>query len=149
MKRALITGITGQDGSYLAELLLEKGYKVYGTMRRKGIVDYGNVCHIVNQIQLIYADLTDLSSLIHAVKISQPDEVYNLAAQSCCRGYESARSDSSGQTRRTFLSGGHIRNVWKSAADAADRTNAVLSKKSLWSFEIVWLLDNKKLSGKF
>ncbi len=82
MKRALITGITGQDGSYLAELLLEKGYKVYGTMRRKGVVDYGNVCHIVNQIQLIYADLTDLSSLIHAVKISQPDEVYNLAAQS-------------------------------------------------------------------
>ncbi len=82
MKRTLITGITGQDGSYLAELLLEKGYKVYGTMRRKGVVDYGNVCHIVNQIQLIYADLTDLSSLIHAVKISQPDEVYNLAAQS-------------------------------------------------------------------
>ena len=85
MKRALITGITGQDGSYLAELLLEKGYKVYGTMRRKGVVDYGNVCHIVNQIQFIYADLTDLSSLIHAVKISQPDEVYNLAAQSFVR----------------------------------------------------------------
>ena len=82
MKTALITGITGQDGSYLAELLLEKGYKVYGIMRRKSIVDYGNVVHIKQNIHLIYADMTDLASLIHAVKISQPDEVYNLAAQS-------------------------------------------------------------------
>ena len=82
MKTALITGITGQDGSYLAELLLEKGYKVYGIMRRKSVVDYGNVVHIKQNIHFIYADMTDLASLIHAVKISQPDEVYNLAAQS-------------------------------------------------------------------
>ncbi|MDE7311948.1 MAG: GDP-mannose 4,6-dehydratase [Eubacterium sp.] len=82
MKQALITGITGQDGSYLAELLLEKGYKVYGIMRRKSIVDYGNVVHIRHKIHFIYADMTDLASLINAVKISQPDEVYNLAAQS-------------------------------------------------------------------
>ncbi len=82
MKQALITGITGQDGSYLAELLLQKGYKVYGIMRRKSIVDYGNVVHIKQNIHFIYADMTDLASLIHAVKISQPDEVYNLAAQS-------------------------------------------------------------------
>ncbi|MDE7312191.1 MAG: GDP-mannose 4,6-dehydratase [Eubacterium sp.] len=82
MKRALITGITGQDGSYLAELLLEKGYKVYGIMRRKSVMDYGNVSHIRNQIQLIYADMTDLASLVHALEIAQPDEVYNLAAQS-------------------------------------------------------------------
>lgn len=82
MKTALITGITGQDGSYLAELLLQKGYKVYGIMRRKSIVDYGNVVHIKQNIHFIYADMTDLASLIHAVKISQPDEVYNLAAQS-------------------------------------------------------------------
>lgn len=82
MKNALITGITGQDGSYLAELLLEKGYQVYGIMRRKSVVDYGNVEHIKNEINFIYADMTDVVSLINAMKISQADEVYNLAAQS-------------------------------------------------------------------
>ncbi len=82
MKKALITGITGQDGSYLAELLLEKGYEVYGLMRRKSVVDYGNVDHIKDKINFIYADMQDLVSLIAAMKISQADEVYNLAAQS-------------------------------------------------------------------
>lgn len=82
MKRALITGVTGQDGSYLSELLLERGYEVYGLMRRKSVVDYGNVEHIKDKIHFIYADMTDLPSLIHAMKISQADEVYNLAAQS-------------------------------------------------------------------
>lgn len=82
MKTALITGITGQDGSYLAELLLEKGYVVYGTMRRKSVVDFGNVEHIKDKIHFIYADLTDIISLINAIKQAQPDEVYNLAAQS-------------------------------------------------------------------
>ncbi|MBE6853431.1 MAG: GDP-mannose 4,6-dehydratase [Ruminococcus sp.] len=82
MKNALITGITGQDGSYLAELLLEKGYNVYGIMRRKSVVDYGNVEHIKDRINFIYADMTDVISLINAMKISQADEVYNLAAQS-------------------------------------------------------------------
>jgi len=82
MKRALITGITGQDGSYLAELLLEKEYEVYGIMRRKSVVDYGNVEHIKEKIHFIYADMTDIVSLISAMKTSQADEVYNLAAQS-------------------------------------------------------------------
>ena len=82
MKKALVTGVTGQDGSYLSELLLEKGYKVYGTMRRKSVVDYGNVEHIKDKINFIYADMTDIVSLINAMKISQADEVYNLAAQS-------------------------------------------------------------------
>ncbi|MDO5148243.1 MAG: GDP-mannose 4,6-dehydratase [Oscillospiraceae bacterium] len=82
MKNALITGITGQDGSYLAELLLEKGYNVYGIMRRKSVVDYGNVEHIRDKINFIYADMTDEISLINAMRISQADEVYNLAAQS-------------------------------------------------------------------
>ena len=82
MKKALITGITGQDGSYLAELLLEKGYEFYGLWRRKSGVDYGNVEHIKDKIRFIYGDMTDLSSLIRAVRIAQPDEVYNLAAQS-------------------------------------------------------------------
>ncbi len=82
MKNALITGIAGQDGSYLAELLLEKGYAVYGIMRRKAVVDYGNVEHIKDKIHFIYADMTDQVSLIHAMQVSQADEVYNLAAQS-------------------------------------------------------------------
>ena len=82
MKRALITGINGQDGSFLAELLLEKGYEVYGILRRKSVVDYGNVDHIKDKIHFIYADMTDVVSLISAMKESQADEVYNLAAQS-------------------------------------------------------------------
>lgn len=82
MKKALITGITGQDGSYLAELLLDKGYEVYGIMRRKSVVDYGNVEHIKDKIHFIYADMTDLVSLVNAMRISEADEVYNLAAQS-------------------------------------------------------------------
>ncbi|MFR3729885.1 GDP-mannose 4,6-dehydratase [Lacrimispora sp.] len=82
MKKALITGVTGQDGSYLSELLLEKGYEVFGLMRRKSVVDYGNVEHIKDKIHFIYADMTDIASLINAMKISQADEVYNLAAQS-------------------------------------------------------------------
>lgn len=82
MNNALITGITGQDGSYLAELLLENGYNVYGIMRRKSVLDYGNVDFIKDRIHFIYADMTDLVSLVNAMKKSQADEVYNLAAQS-------------------------------------------------------------------
>lgn len=82
MKNALITGINGQDGSYLAELLLEKGYNVYGIMRRKSVVDYGNVEHIKDKLHFIYADMTDIVSLMNALETSQADEVYNLAAQS-------------------------------------------------------------------
>ncbi len=81
-KHALITGITGQDGSYLAELLLEKNYDIYGVLRRKSVVDYGNVEHIKDKIHFIYADMTDPVSLIHAMQESLADEVYNLAAQS-------------------------------------------------------------------
>ena len=82
MKSAIITGITGQDGSYLAELLLQKGYKVYGIKRRTSDLNYGNSAHLQNDIEFIYADMADLPSLITAVKKAQPDEVYNLAAQS-------------------------------------------------------------------
>lgn len=82
MKKALITGITGQDGSYLSELLLEKGYEVYGIWRRKSFVDFGNIEHLRDKVHLIYADMTDPASLITAMRISQADEVYNLAAQS-------------------------------------------------------------------
>jgi len=82
MKRALITGVTGQDGSYLAELLLDKGYKVFGLRRRTSTPNFENVEHIMDEIEWVSGDLSDLSSLIQAVKLSDPDEVYNLAAQS-------------------------------------------------------------------
>lgn len=85
-KRALITGITGQDGSYLAELLLDKGYKVYGLVRRTSKPDLGNSNHLADDITVIYGDVTDMGSLIRAVNIAQPDEVYNLAAQSFVGG---------------------------------------------------------------
>ena len=82
MKRALITGITGQDGSYLAEFLLEKGYKVFGTVRRLSTPNLENIGHLRDSVELISADLLDQGSLTDAVKVSEPDEVYNLAAQS-------------------------------------------------------------------
>lgn len=82
MKRALITGITGQDGSYLAELLVEKGYKVYGMVRRSSVENYERVENIREKINFVQGDLTDQSSLDEAIKGIMPDEVYNLAAQS-------------------------------------------------------------------
>lgn len=82
MKRALITGITGQDGSYLAEFLLSKGYKVYGLTRRTSTVNNERIAHIQDQIELVQGDLLDQSSLSSALSETQPDEVYNLAAQS-------------------------------------------------------------------
>ncbi len=80
--KALITGITGQDGSYLAELLLSKGYKVYGFSRRTSTTSLGRIEHLVDRITLVSADLLDQNSVTSAVYDIQPDEVYNLAAQS-------------------------------------------------------------------
>lgn len=81
-KRALITGITGQDGSYLAELLLAKGYEVYGLTRRTSTPNHSRISQIVDQIHLISGDLLDQYSLFQAIKESNPDEIYNLGAQS-------------------------------------------------------------------
>ena len=81
-KAALITGITGQDGSYLAELLLGKGYEVYGLVRRLSTPNMSRISHIADNIIFLEGDLTDQSSLNVAVQTAQPDEVYNLAAQS-------------------------------------------------------------------
>lgn len=82
MKRALITGITGQDGSYLAELLLDKGYVVSGVVRRSGTENFERIEHLRDRLSLLQGDLLDQSSLLAALEQSQPDEVYNLAAQS-------------------------------------------------------------------
>ncbi|MFO0848797.1 MAG: GDP-mannose 4,6-dehydratase [Gemmataceae bacterium] len=82
MKRALITGVTGQDGSYLAELLLEKGYEVHGIVRRASTETFDRISHLTGRIHLHQADLLDQLSIIDVMKASDPDEVYNLAAQS-------------------------------------------------------------------
>ena len=82
MKKALITGITGQDGSYLAEFLLEKGYRVAGIVRRSSTERFERIDHIKNKIELKQADLLDQLSIIDAIKEFEPDEIYNLAAQS-------------------------------------------------------------------
>ncbi len=81
-RRALVTGITGQDGSYLAELLLEKDYEVFGMVRRSSVEKFDRIEHIKESITLLQGDLSDQSSLDEAVRESEPDEVYNLAAQS-------------------------------------------------------------------
>jgi GDPmannose 4,6-dehydratase len=82
MKTALITGITGQDGSYLAELLLEKGYDVTGLVRRSSTSNYGNIDYLFPYVDLVVGDMCDMPSLVSIVKRVQPDEVYNLAAMS-------------------------------------------------------------------
>ncbi len=81
-KTALVTGITGHDGSYLAEFLLEKGYKVFGMVRRSSTENFERIAHYRDKVTLIQADLLDQMSLITAISESQPDEIYNLAAQS-------------------------------------------------------------------
>jgi GDPmannose 4,6-dehydratase len=87
MKTALITGINGQDGSYLAELLLDKGYEVWGTIRRNSSPEFNTtrIDYIFNKVNLVYADLTDMSSLVSVLQKSRPNEIYNLAAQSHVR----------------------------------------------------------------
>ena len=82
MPRALVTGITGQDGSYLAEFLLDKGYDVYGLIRRSSVVTDQRIRHLIDRVELIDGDLLDQLSLIKAMRTARPDEVYNLAAQS-------------------------------------------------------------------
>jgi len=81
-KTALITGITGQDGSYLAEHLLEKGYRVVGVVRRSSTTPYERIAHLVDRVELVSADLLDQTSLTDVVQATAPDEIYNLAAQS-------------------------------------------------------------------
>ena len=82
MKVALITGITGQDGSYLAELLLEKGYEVHGIIRRSSLINTHRIDGIYNRLNLHYGDLTDSTNLVRVIQKVQPDEIYNLGAQS-------------------------------------------------------------------
>ena len=87
MRRALITGINGQDGSYLSELLLEKGYEVHGILKRNSVAENqtARLDGIFGDLKLEYADMTDMASLIRVIQLVEPDEIYNLAAQSHVR----------------------------------------------------------------
>src|SRR5690606_18002231 len=82
MKRALITGITGQDGSYLAELLLEKGYQVFGFARQESWYRVNAASHLAGQVQILFGDISEGEDLANAVRDAEPDEIYNLASQS-------------------------------------------------------------------
>ncbi len=82
MTRAVITGITGQDGSYLAEHLLAKGYEVFGVVRRTSHHSYERIEHLLDRVRIVTADLLDQHSLTQVIRETDPDEVYNLAAQS-------------------------------------------------------------------
>jgi len=82
MKVALLTGITGQDGSYLTELLLEKGYEVHGIVRRSSLINTHRIDHVFSKINLHYGDLTDSTNIVSVIQKVQPDEIYNLGAQS-------------------------------------------------------------------
>jgi GDPmannose 4,6-dehydratase len=84
-RKAFITGITGQDGSYLAEILLEKGYEVYGMVRRSSSFNTARIDHIFGDVELVFGDLSDGSVLNQLMRTIRPDEVYNLGAQSHVR----------------------------------------------------------------
>ena len=147
MKRALITGITGQDGSYLAELLLDKGYEVHGMVRRASTEKFERIEHLRDRITLHQGDLLDHRSLVDALRASNPDEVYNLAAMSFVavswiqptltaeftgrRRHAPAGGGARGLPRDALLPGVLERDVRQGARDAADRGDAVLPALAL------------------
>jgi GDPmannose 4,6-dehydratase len=152
MKKALITGITGQDGAYLAELLLQKGYEVHGIKRRTSLINTQRVDHLYQdphernlRFILHYGDLTDSTNIIRIIQQVQPDEIYNLGAMSMCRFLSrsqntwptpmpSARSAcwkqsaSSASRKDAHLPGIHFRALWEGAGDATNRNDAFLSR---------------------
>ena len=177
MKKALISGITGQDGSFLAEFLLQKGYEVHGILRRSSSFNTGRIEHLYfdewvrdmkqkRTINLHYGDMTDSSSLIRIIQSVQPDEIYNLAAQSHVKvSFDvpeyTAETDAVGTLRmleavrilgmekKTRIYQASTSELFrKSAGSAAKRDNPVLSPQPLWRSQTVWLLDYKELPRK-
>ena len=173
MKKALITGITGQDGSYLAEFLLEKGYEVHGLIRRSSISNTGRIDHLIreNKIVLHGGDLSDSSSLVRIIGEVRPDEIYNLGAQShvqvsfeapeyagdvdalgVLRILEAVRivggcAPVRPQGHLPHLSGIYFRTVRKSGRSAAEREYTVPSLQPLCGGKTVRLLDREGIPG--
>ena len=169
-KTALITGVTGQDGAYLAELLLAKGYTVHGIKRRSSSFNTGRIDHLYQdphetniRLSLHYGDMTDSTNLIRIVQETQPDEIYNLAAQSHVQvSFETpeytANADALGTLR--LLEAIRILGLEKTTrfyqASTSElyglvqespqtRTNAILSTIAVWRGETVRLLDRREL----
>ena len=164
IKKALITGITGQDGAYLAELLLEKGYHVTGTYRRSSSVNFWRIEELGVQahpnLSLVEYDLTDLASSIRLIQNVEPDEVYNLAAQSFVgvsfdQPLATAAITGLGAVHlleaiRTVnpkirLPGIDFRNVRPGASRAANRIDPLLSTQPVWRGQAVRALDDGQL----
>lgn len=174
-KVALISGITGQDGSFLAEFLIDKGYEVHGILRRSSSFNTGRIEHLYldewvrdmkksRLINLHWGDMTDSSSLIRIIQAVRPDEIYNLAAQSHVKvSFDvpeyTAEADAIGTLRMLEavrilglekkdqdLSGFYFRIVRTGAGGASKRDNSVLSAFSIRRCETVWFLDYKELS---
>ena len=159
--RALITGITGQDGSYLAELLLEKGYEVVGMVRRSSTVNFERIAHIQDRLTLVSGDLLDEGSMIAVVSEHRPTEIYNLAAQSfvmtsfsqpvltgdvTALGRDaSPRSHPDRRPRHPRVPGELVGDVRQGRGDAADRAHAVLPALSLRRREGLRALDHGEL----
>ena len=160
-KKALITGITGQDGSYLAELLLEKGYEVHGLVRRSSSFNTWRIDHVREQLVLHYGDLVDQNSLARALEALQPDEVYNLAAQShvkvsfdmpvyttdvtaigVLRVLDAVRDLGLAHPR---LPGGQLGDVRPGAGDPADGEDALPSPLALRGLQGLRPLDVRQL----
>ena len=128
-RKALITGVTGQDGSYLAKFLLAKGYEVHGIKRRASSFNTSRIDHLYQdpheenvKFKLHYGDMTDATNLIRIVQEVQPDELYNLAAQS------------------------HVRVSFETPArDSSNRAYPLLPQVALWSFKALCILDCKEL----
>ena len=154
-KIALITGITGQDGSFLAEFLIEKGYEVHGIMRRSSSFNTGRIEHLYldewvrdmknkRLVNLHWGDMTDSSSLVRIIREVKPDEIYNLAAQSHVKvSFDvpeyTAEADAIGTLR--LLEAVRLLGYEK-------RTKIYLPPLALWRGEAVWLLDHEELSGE-
>ena len=152
MKTALISGITGQDGSYLAEFLLQKGYEVHGILRRSSSFNTGRIEHLYfdewvrdmkqkRTINLHYGDMTDSSSLIRIIQQVQPDEIYNLAAQSHVKV-------SFDVPENKDISGFHLRAFRQGAGSSTEGDDSVLSPFSLRSGKAVRFLDHQELPRK-
>ncbi len=172
-KVAIITGITGQDGSYLAELLLEKGYEIHGIVRRSSSFNTGRIEHLYidelikdvhkgKKIDLHYGDMTDSSSIIRIIRVVQPDEIYNLAVQPHVKiSFEvpeyTGEVDALGTLRlleavrllglekKTKISSVILRTLRSGTGDTTKRDNAFLSKKSVRCGKNVCFLDREKL----
>ena len=164
MKVALITGITGQDGSYLAELLLDKGYEVHGIVRRSSLINTHRIDHIYERLNLHYGDLTDSTNLVRVIQMVKPDEIYNLGAQSHVKvSFEmpeyTGMVDGLGTLRvleavRLLGMEDKVRIYQASTSELYGKVQEVpqkendtfLSTFSIWCCQTVWLLDHQELS---